>query len=82
MEQEWGRTNIPEIEKSRMALGTAWVHCEKRARGAYGAQSGGAGPSASGGRHALAGIKTDVPIRRMSAHRVKLSKRPWCTSTG
>ena len=26
MEQEWGRTNIPEIEKSRMALGTAWVH--------------------------------------------------------
>ena len=26
VEQEWGRTNIPEIEKSRMALGTAWVH--------------------------------------------------------
>ena len=25
MEQEWGRTNIPEIEESRMALGTAWV---------------------------------------------------------
>ena len=26
MEQEWARTNIPEIGKSRMALGTAWVH--------------------------------------------------------
>ena len=26
MEQEWGRTNIPKIDKSRMALGTAWVH--------------------------------------------------------
>ena len=45
VEQEWGRTNNPKIEKSRMALGTAWVHLrEARARGAYGAQAGGAGP--------------------------------------